>query len=147
MTAPVVADLAGGMRAIVAAVVAEEAGARRRWPWIEAGDGARREIVGEWMLSAGAEPPPRRELPPGRMARQCLPLAVLEAAGWRLVPVPGLVHRSDFLGARMRWVDGEWLAIPPEASPLVARRFSGRAAAPAWMTACHAAGSVPGSVA
>lgn len=133
--ADTVADLVGAMHAAVGAVSAAEGyWIRRRGSdpvW-----GTRQERLrdrGDHFLSVWTEAPEWKERPSGRIARRCRPRSALEAAGWRILPIPALYEAAELLGPRMGWCQKVgWVAIPPEGSGLKARCFTGPGHAQAW---------------
>lgn len=143
MSADIIADLVGAMRAAVTAVLVEEAHRTRSCggPVMRGFDRAeRRMLVGEYFLDGWSTPPLRRERPSGRIAHRCRPLSELEAAGWRILPVPMLYETAELLGPRMGWYGPlTWIVIPPEGGELRARTFKGPGKAQIWASECQAA--------
>lgn len=137
MTDAVIADLVGAMRAACAAIDADNS----RFPWLA----ERRHLdqwayVGERMLSSWSEQMERPEKPKNRTAVRCLPMSELRVAGWSIVQIPVLKEFAELLGPRLAFFhENEWLAVPPEGSGIVARKFSGPAKAQIWATECQVA--------
>lgn len=62
--------------------------------------------------------------------------AALVAAGWRFLAIPTFRRRASLrrlsLASPLDWSVRMWLAVPPETTAEVARRFSRKTAAIAW---------------
>ncbi|MCK8786755.1 hypothetical protein M0638_20495 [Roseomonas sp. NAR14] len=69
----------------------------------------------------------------GRAGARMMRLDDLNAAGWRILPVP--YYRELVVGCGPQFLSNpDWLVVPPDSSPEVARKFKGRGEAQAWAT-------------
>ncbi len=131
-------ELRRGARAAVAAVTAKVA--RINLPITRAigerlpPSDTQMRTIGKSLLDHWHEPPTMARKPGGKIAHEVAPLEDLAALGWRFVPIPAVTERAELLAPSISYFHSEWLAIPPSACDVPARRFRGSGQAQRWAT-------------